>query len=97
MKDREQTLEARIRDAVASGEFAKAQSLWLELGERLRRERARSSLSTARLRQARELLDWCRTMAIVHRARCQQRLNQLAISARYGAQPAPRRRLLARF
>jgi hypothetical protein len=44
------------------------------------------------------LLAWCRTMAIVERARCQQRLNQLTISSRYLFQPAaPRWRLLARF
>jgi hypothetical protein len=52
----------------------------------------------ARLRQVRELIAWCRTMAIVDRARCQQRLNQLAISSRYMPPPtAPRQRLLARF
>jgi len=36
----------------------------------------------------RELIAWCRTMAIVDRARCQQRLNQLAISSRYMPPPA---------
>jgi hypothetical protein len=98
MNDGEKPLEDGIRGAVASGEFAKATALWVELGDRLRRERAGCPLPPARLRQTRELIAWCRTMAIIDRARCQQRLNQLAISSRYLAQAAaPRRRLLARF
>lgn len=98
MNDREKPLEDLIRSAVASGEFAKANALWVELGDRLRRELAGGPVPAARLRQTRELLAWCRTMAIVDRARCQQRLNQLTISSRYLAQPAaPRRRLFARF
>ena len=98
MNDREKPLKERIRSAVASGEFAKANALWVELGDCLRRELASRSLNAARLRQTRELIAWCRTMAIVDRARCQQRLNQLTISSRYLASPAaPRQRLLARF
>ena len=98
MADRTKPLEDRIRDAVASGELAKARALWLELGDRMRRELAVHPLPAARLRQMRELLAWCRTMALTDRARCQQRLNQLAISSRYLAPTvAPRQRLLARF
>ena len=98
MDDRAKPLEECIREAVASGEFAKAQALWAELGGRLRREMAVHPLPAARLRQTRELLAWCRTIAIVDRTRCEQRLNQLAISNHYLASPAaPQRRLLARF
>ena len=98
MKDREKSLEDRIRNAVAAGDFAKANALWVELGDRLRCELAAGPVPAARLRQTHELLAWCRTMAIVERARCQQRLNQLTISSRYLFQPAaPRWRLLARF
>jgi len=98
MNDREKPLEDRIRNAVASGEFAKANALWVELGDRLRCEMAGRPVPAARLRQVRELIAWCRTMAIVDRARCQQRVNQLAISSRYMPPPAaPRQRLLARF
>jgi hypothetical protein len=98
MADRTKPLEDRIRDAVASGEFAKAQALWVELGDRLRSELAVHPLPAARLQETRELLAWCRTMALTDRARCQQRLNQLAISSRYMPPPAaPRQRLLARF
>jgi len=98
ISDREKPLEDRIRSAVASGEFTRANALWLELGDCLRRELASRSLNAARLRQTRDLIAWCRTMAIVDRARCQQRLNQLAISSRYlAASAAPRHRLLARF
>jgi hypothetical protein len=98
MNDREKPLEDRIRNAVASSQFAKANALWVELGDCLRRELASGPLNAVRLRQTRELIAWCRTMAIVDRARCQQRLNQLAISSRYLAPPAaPRHRLLVRF
>jgi hypothetical protein len=97
MADRPKPLEDRIRDAVASGEFAKAKALWVELGGRLRRDLAAQPTPAARLQDARELLEWCRTMAIADRARCQQRLNQLAVSGRYQASPAARQRLLARF
>ena len=97
MNDRAKPLEDRIRSAVASGQFAKANALWAELGELLRCELAVRPLPVARLRQARELIAWCRTMAAVDRARCQQRLNQLAISSRYLVPPAPRQRLLVRF
>ena len=98
MKDREKSLEDRIRNAVAAGDFAKANALWVELGDRLRCEMAGCPVPAARLRQVRELIAWCRTMAIVDRARCQQRLNQLAISSLYMPPPAaPRQRLLARF
>jgi len=98
MNDREKPLEDGIRSAVASGEFAKAKALWVELGDCLRREMAGRPLPATRLRQVRELIAWCRIMAIADRARCQQRLNQLAISTCYLAPPAvTRHRLLARF
>ncbi|MGA2039380.1 MAG: hypothetical protein ABSH42_08895 [Bryobacteraceae bacterium] len=99
MDDRKKPLEDRIRSAVASSEFVKANALWVEMGDRLRCEMAVRPLPAARLLQTRELLAWCRTMALVNRARCQQRLNQLAISGRYTASPAaaPPQRLLARF
>lgn len=98
MNDRAKPLEVRIRSAVASGQFAKANAMWAELGELLRCELAVRPLPVARLRQMRELLAWCRTMALTDRARCQQRINQLAISSRYLAPTvAPRQRLLARF
>jgi len=97
MADPPKSLEDRIRDAVASGEFVKAKALWVELGDRLRRELNGRPLPAARLRQTHELLAWCRTMAVIDRTRCQQRLNQLAVSSRYLAPLSPRQRLLARF
>jgi hypothetical protein len=98
MVDRTISLEDHIRAAVASGEFAKARALCIELGDRLRQEAGANVLPAARLRRTRELLAWCRTMAIAGRAHCQLRLNQLAVSRRYLAPPAdPRRRLLVRL
>jgi hypothetical protein len=98
MDQPERPLEDRIRHTVAAGEFAEANALWVELGGRLRRESAAGPIPITRLRQTRELLAWCRTMALVGRAHCQRRLNQLAVSSCYLPQPAaPRQRLLARF
>ena len=97
MNDRKQPLEERIRSVVTAGDYAKANALWMELGDRLQLDLAAGPVPAARLRQMHELSQWCRTMAIIGRARCQQRLNQLAVSSRYLAQPAaPRQRLLAR-
>lgn len=97
MKDREEPLEKHIRQAVAAGEFARANALWVELGEGLRREMAAGPVAAAKLRQTLELIEWCRTMALVDRARCQQRLDQLGVSSRYLGQFAdPRQHLLAR-
>ncbi len=98
MKGPLKPLEDRIRDAVASGEFAKANALWVELGDRLHHESAGRTLSAARVRQTRELLKWCLIMAIADRARCQQRLNQIAVSVRYlTPRLIPAKRLLARL
>jgi len=98
MAEEAQQLEERIRSAVASGEFVKAKALWIELGERLRREAASGPIPLARLCEMKDLLAWCRTMAIIERTRCQQRLNQLAISGRYIADHSTaRQRLLASF
>ena len=98
MVDQPEPLEDRIRAAMTSGEFIKARKLWIELGDRLRRGAAERPVPATRLRQARELLAWCRTMAIVDYARCQQRLNQLAVSTRYADAPcAAPPRLLARL
>jgi len=97
MADRTKPLEDRVRDAVASGEFAKAQALCAELVDRLRREMVVRPVPAATLRQTRELLAWCRTMALTDRARSQQRLNQLAVTSLYLAPPSPRQRLLARL
>jgi len=93
MADWMKTIEGRIRAATASGEFAKAGALWADLGDRLRREQRAGPLPAGAAREARELLNWCRTMAIVKRAHCQQRLNRLAIAGRYmpSRTRAPRR------
>jgi len=96
MVDRD-SLEDRVCAAVASGEFAKANALAIELGVQLRLEAAAGALPPARVRQTLELLAWCRMMAIAGRAHCQLRLNQLAVSRRYMAPPADQRHLLARL
>jgi hypothetical protein len=95
--DREEPLEARIRNAVTAGAFAKADALWAELGAGLRHELAAGPVPTGRLQETLDLIEWCRTMALVDRARCQQRLDQLGVSSRYLGQFAdPQPHLLAR-
>jgi len=97
MTDRKEPLEERIRNAVAAGAFATADALWTELGAGLRCELAAGPVPAARLQETLDLIEWCRTMALVDRARCQQRLDQLGVSSRYMGQLAdPQQRLLAR-
>jgi len=97
MTDWERPLEERIRRAVAAGEFAKADALWAELGAGLRRELAAGPVPAARLEETLDLIGWCRTMALVDRARCQQKLDQLGVSSRYLGQFAgPQPHLIAR-
>jgi len=65
MGERDPSLMLLISEAVASGEFGRARALWIELGSSLQRELVAGGLTAARLHQTRELLDWCRTQAIV--------------------------------
>jgi hypothetical protein len=97
MTDREEPLEDRIRRAVDAGDYTRANSLWIELGSRMGEELAAGRIPSARLRHTLELIDWCRTAALIGRARCEQQLTQLGVSCRYMAEAAaPRQRLLAR-
>jgi len=77
-----------IREAVASGEFKRAQDLWeayvVQLVEQLRQ----GSFSAAKLAQIRDLMEWSRSAALCARLHAQDRLNSLLVAAEYGNTPS---------
>lgn len=92
------SLPERIRKAVASGEFPKARLLWEEYAETFRTDRKLGPLPLSRLAEARELAEWTRVAALCARARIQDRLNQIAVSQKYGwPREQPRTRITASF
>jgi len=74
----------RIREAVAAGELAKAHQLWRQFGERLRADGACGPVSRIRLREACELAEWTRMMALCARSFARDRLSQIAVAQKYG-------------
>jgi hypothetical protein len=77
-----QQLES-IRQAVTTGEFARAQRLWNECAARLNQELSNRSLSEARLSQIRELVEWSRMVVLSERARLRDQLNSLHVAGEY--------------
>jgi len=77
-------LPERIRQAVASGEFAKARLLWAEYGNRFCEDLRRGPVPHSRLQDARQLAEWTRATALCARAFARDRLAQIAVSRRYG-------------
>jgi hypothetical protein len=89
-------LPARIRDAVASGEFSKAGALWAEYGDEFRKLLNTGGASLRRLDEARQLAEWTRTAALCTRAFARDRLARLAVAGRYQTaadKPKPTRAL----
>ena len=66
-----------IRQAVNSGEFARAQLLWEQCASGLADEWSKGSLSGARLAEVRELVEWSRTAVLCERAHIEDQLNRL--------------------
>ena len=79
---------APIRDAIACGEFHKAQELWSEYMAFLRGELRRGALTPAQMDEARELLDWARVSVLCSRAHLQNRLRSFEVAGAYGASPS---------
>jgi hypothetical protein len=71
-----------IRQAVASGEFQKAQLLWNGYAALLREELPKGSVSAARLAEVRELVEWSRRVVLCARAHAQSRLDLMRASMR---------------
>jgi hypothetical protein len=72
-----------IRQAVNSGEFGRAQFLWQECAAGLAEELSNGSLSEARLKEVRELVEWARMVALCERAHLQDQLNSLHVAGEY--------------
>lgn len=80
-----------IRQAVASGEYRKAQLLWNGYAALLREELPKGSVTEARVAEVRELVEWSRRMVLCTRAHAQSRLDSMRDSMRV-AQAYGRRR-----
>ncbi|MBZ5727988.1 MAG: hypothetical protein LAP87_23720 [Acidobacteriia bacterium] len=88
-----------VRQAVASGEFARAQRLWNEYAARFEAELARGAIGEARLAEMRELVEWSRTVVLCARAHLGDQLDSAHVAEEYGMPrvPAGPRIVQARF
>ena len=77
--------ETRNREAVASGEFRRAQQLWNAYMVQLEEEVRQGTFSTTKLAQVRDLMEWSRGVARCARLHAQDRLNRLLIAGKYGS------------
>lgn len=90
----------RIRNAIASGEFPRAERLWGEYMAGLRDEIDRGTLSSAQFKEAGELLEWARLVITCRRAHIQNQLASLQAAGAYlgrFAEPASAQIVQARF
>jgi len=79
-----------IRNAVASGEFQRAENLWGAYMAELREKLRRGVLSCAQWKEAGELMDWVRLVVTCRRAHLQNQLATLQAADAYLADaPAP--------
>lgn len=78
-------LNSAIRRAVAAGDFSRGQRLWEEYAIQCREEMRHSSDPKGTLEQARQLMVWCRQMALAARAQAQAQLDRLARRSRVAA------------
>jgi hypothetical protein len=69
-----------IRDAMASGELEKAQSLWNDYACLLGKQLDNRLLPESRLQEAGELVEWARQMTLAQKAHLRDSLNDLATS-----------------
>ena len=78
-----------IREAVASGEFERAQRLWTGYMAILSDEVRQGSFRESRLTEASELLEWSRRVVLCARAHAQDQLNSLHVAEQYGVPLSP--------
>jgi len=79
--DQTNELTRRIRQAVASGDLARARTLWAEYGTRFGDG---GRISSGEVAEARELAAWTRTMALSARAFARDRLARVTVAQHYG-------------
>ncbi len=89
-------VDAGIRRAFASGEFAKARLLWNEYAEALREAITDGKATAEDLAEARRTLEWARLQVKSFRAQAEARVGGARAAAAYaGFPPAPARRTRA--
>jgi len=84
----EQHLTGAIRQAVAAGDFPRATRLWNQYADGIQEEMRRGTCTTARLAEARELVEWARLTWLCARSHLQDRLNTIAAAERYTTPPS---------
>jgi hypothetical protein len=84
-------LNSAVRRAVAAGDFNRARYLWEQYTLQCRQALRQGEDANGTLEGARQLMVWCRQMALAARAQAQSQLNRLAgqtrVAVAYG-QPA---------
>jgi len=80
-----------IREAVAAGEYRRAEQLWNAYATSLQTEIRERTLTQPRLDEVRALIDWSRTVVLCARSHAQDRLKGLRVGATYdsGLHPTP--------
>jgi hypothetical protein len=81
--------ETAIREAFASGEFAKGQRLWSQFAADLRVAIEEGLATPAAMADAARLLEWARLVVKCFRAHGQARLDGARVAATYAGAPAP--------
>lgn len=86
-------LNSAVRKAVAAGDFNRARYLWEQFVLQCREAVQRGADAQDTLKDARQLMGWCRQMALAARAQAQSQLNRLAgqtrVAAAYGQPTSP--------
>jgi len=79
---------------VARGDFTRARHLWEQYAGKCREEIRQGNDPAGKLEEARQLMLWCRRMALAARAQAQAQLDNLAqrtrVAAAYGNTAIPR-------
>ena len=84
-----------IREAISSGEYKKAQSLWSEYVNGLRAQLRTGTLSRREFEQAGELLEWARLAVRCAQSHLRERLANVEVTGAYQeSRPRPMPRLL---
>lgn len=83
-----ETAAKGIRQAIASGEFAKAQNLWETYATELLADLQGGRPAAERLHEAAALVEWSRNFILCERAQIVERLRVLRVAGEY-TEPAP--------
>jgi hypothetical protein len=86
-------LDSAIRLSVAAGDFSRARRLWNDYVRQCANEIRNSPDPKAALERARQLMVWCRQMALASRAQAQAQLHRLingiSVAAAYSQSSRP--------